>query len=649
VCAALPPPTVAPSARVAAAWVVLLVLAAPGWPDQLDDQLITLAYAHSFAADGLLRWGTGATVEGFSSFSQLSLAAGWTALGGADANVFVKILGGLAAFTLVAYAARRIPGGVAGALLLAALVGWEPSARWVFVGMETSLYALLLTVGWAGVLGAPPGVRAGLGALWLAAPTHPEGNLHFALAALVAARDRATWPTAAALGTALAAFHGLRVAYFGALLPTPYLVKIAANEVFGDQWLQIGGELLTLVGVGGAAAMFRGHPAAWLPLVVQVGLALRAEADWMGHARHIFPGVWASAVAWGATSAPRSFPARRAALLLVIVGAASLFQPPDPFFPRPHLREGIELPNPLAPLARSLDTTQREDVERLVTTTPAGGTVLLEDVGMPGNIPDVRVLDIVGLTDRDVARANAGDRTAEAALEARLRRAPDRPVLARRMVYGEGEPARPIPWIPLPKPQHVPYPQGTALWYRLSPEQPSADTVSRRWAALHDRYPSQGPVAWYHAMHEAAEGRLPTGVAVAERMGARFPSDPLTFALRSALFAPFPMESYAEPPRTLRQFSRPVRRGDVGGLAVLLRVDPDLDQGQLVRLSWSCGGEAAVVRTQGFTRAALPAWTCAEDTARLRVEAVDDRPRRLLPESLLVGFARLPVEEGNPK
>jgi hypothetical protein len=98
------------------------------------------------------------------------------------------------------------------------------------------------------------------------------------------------------------------------------------------------------------------------------------------------------------------------------------------------------------------------------------------------------------------------------------------------------------------------------------------------------------------------------------------------------------MDEFSEPPRTLKQTSRVLSRRDAAGLDLVVGVEPFVDAGQLVRLSWSCGGAESVVATQGTIRAPLPAWSCDADEARLVVEALDGRPERALPTALFVGL-----------
>ncbi|MDP2315354.1 MAG: hypothetical protein Q8P41_20825 [Pseudomonadota bacterium] len=626
--------------------VTLVWLGAPAWPQQLDDQLITLAFAHEWAAHGLPRWGTGSVVEACSSFLQLALAAGWIAIGGGDANLFVKVLGALAGLALVAFAALRVPRHAAGVLVLAALVTWEPLAWWTFAGMETTLSALLLTVGWVGVLHGGSdrgrlavGPVAGLGALWLAATAHPEGNLHFALgAAILGVRGDARARRAVVVyALALAGWHALRVAYFGHLLPTPYLVKMAGNDPLGDQWGQWGLELVTLAGLGAVCLVaFPARPLALLPLLVQCALELRAEPDWMGHARHLVPGVCATVVAWTTDATPRPLGRRPILALLAVIGLAGLLEPPGVTHGGLEPRDARSLVSPARWFGAALDTTQLEDVVWIVESAPWNGSVLLEDVGMTGNIAGVDIVDLVGLTDREIALAWLGDEAVEARLRRRFALAP--PSLVRRMRYGNDQWARDVPWMELPVPERATYPQGTALRYRLDPARPTDEQVAARWAALYARYPSQGPVAWHHALSEARQGRLVAAARIAATATRRFPTDPTLAALPASLFAPFELDTFADLPSATRQVSRPLPRAEAAGLALTVAVQPVSDEGQLVHVRWSCDAPEMTVVVHDTTTVPLPGWACAGADARLLVEALDDRPRRPLPREIYVGL-----------
>ncbi|MDP2305471.1 MAG: hypothetical protein Q8P18_05545 [Pseudomonadota bacterium] len=632
----------------------LVVLGAPAWPQQIDDQLITLAFAHEWAATGHLRWGTGEVVEACSSFLQLSLATAWIALGGEDANLFVKRLAVLCGCATVVFAARRVPRSAVGLVLLLALVTWEPIAWWSFAGMETTIFALLLTVGWAtllspsgltpsgvGLLGSGPVLS--LAALWLAAIARPEGNLHYALGALVLAVRGESRARRAIVVTGIALFtwHALRVSYFGHVFPTPYLVKMAATDPFGPQWGQWGWELLTLGGIGAVLLVgFRFRPLALVPFLVQCVVELRAEADWMGHARYLLPGVCATVVAWAACAPPRALGRRSLAGLLAIVGLASALEPPSVTLEGIALRSAWDLTTPSRWFHTALDTTQLEDVTWIVESAPWDSAVMLEDVGMPGNVAGVRIIDLVGLTDRGIALAWLDPEGTDASLRARFSGA-GAPALVRRMKYGDDSFARPVPWLRLPSAQPVTYPQGTALQFRLTKGRPTPEEIGRRWAALHARYPSQGPLTWYYTLDLARRGHLVDAARVAAAATRRFPADRLLEALPYALFAPFDIDDSHEPLAPLRQTGRPIPRAEAAGLALLLAVEPMPDEGQLVTVRWSCDGPVSTVLVRGPTSMPLPGWACSDDTARILVEGLDQRPHRPLPRHVYAGLTLL--------
>jgi hypothetical protein len=629
--------------RALVAALALACLAAPAWPQQIDDQMITLAFARAWAETGLIQWNTGAVVEACSSALQLSLATVYLLAGGPDANMFVKVLALLAGLATVVFASFVLPMRRSGHLLLAALVVWEPLAWWSAAGMETTLTTLLLAVGWTtvgpGLLRPPASGRGdpsplGLGALLLAATSHPEGNLHFVLGAAVAWWSGMRWRWLLGFGAALALYHVWRITTYGAVLPTPWLVKIASNPSFGGQWEQVGWSLLSAGGIAAAALAFRGRPLALVPLAVQLVLALRAEADWMGHARHLLPGVVASALMFARGEERAVGRVGWLVLPLALAGGAVA----SPGLEGLQRRALVPVLTPLQWYGAALDTTQLEDVAWMVENAPTNGTVITEDVGMPGNIPGIRVLDLVGLTDRDVALASAGDEAAYERIATRLQGPPDRPALVRRMRYGgEGTP-RPIPWLKLPEPTTRSYPQGTALWYRMTETRPSPQTIAWRWALLHQHFPSQGPVAWYHAMAEADLGRLAVAARVADEMRAQFPRDPVMEALGAALYASFSLEDFDTIPSVLRQVSRPIPKSEAPKLLVDVSVSPSDGEGQLVVVRWSCMDNGDSVVIKGDERIALPTWTCPGEEATLVTEVLDDRPRRPLARSLYVAL-----------
>jgi hypothetical protein len=206
---------------------------------QLDDAYISYRYARNLV-DGLgLVYNAGERVEGFTNLLWTLLVAGGVALG-LDAPVVGHALGlASAAGLLVATAAytatglareRQLAAPVAAALVLVA-----PAFRhWATLGMETPLFALLVTAGLAAHARGRIGAAAAFASL--ATLTRPEGAV---LAAVVfAAELAAAWRRGgpAALGRALrwplayasllAALTIFRLAYYGAPLPNTFYAKV---------------------------------------------------------------------------------------------------------------------------------------------------------------------------------------------------------------------------------------------------------------------------------------------------------------------------------------------------------------------------------------------------------------------------------------
>jgi hypothetical protein len=215
------------------------------------------------------------------------------------------------------------------------------------------------------------------------------------------------------IGGALSTFAGyqfLRVLYFGELLPTPFLVKVQENPFELDtlwQWLQ---ELASCIGVAGVLLLSRSPatPLVLIPFLIQSGVELVADTDWMGHGRLLLPGVAASACAWAVSTEPRVLSHWQAALISVLVLVGSLLDPPGMGKPALSLRPVDTYLHPLHTLSLPLDSPGFEDIRWLIRNVPDGAMVFTGDVGMVGNLPGIRVVDLNGLTNRKIALFNLG-------------------------------------------------------------------------------------------------------------------------------------------------------------------------------------------------------------------------------------------------
>lgn len=213
----------------------------------IDDAFIPLRYAANWLAGHGPVFNPGERVEGYTDFSWVAAGLGALAAG-IDPLGFYRSLGLVAGAALAAAApwlSRRLgPGKPAWLAALAApLLGLStPLAVWSFGGMETSLFALLVTAGVVLASSPPARPAAATALLVLACLTRPEGHLFLGagLAALVVPREtrRAGLACAAAAAAALVPYHLWRLAYYGSLLPNTFTAKVGSTA---DQlWRGIG-------------------------------------------------------------------------------------------------------------------------------------------------------------------------------------------------------------------------------------------------------------------------------------------------------------------------------------------------------------------------------------------------------------------------
>ncbi|MCA9698524.1 MAG: hypothetical protein KC431_13430, partial [Myxococcales bacterium] len=244
-----------------AAFVVCVVLLLPSVLRErwlTDDALISFRYVDNFLAGAGLVFNIGERLEAFSSplmlfilalFQQLGVSPTWTS----------QILGITATIVELAliFVVLRPYGRVPMAAILAGLLFVDDRIVWVWAtgGLETSLYAMLLTASLTlAVLQRRDGkpeklaTTAGVVHLLLAA-ARPEGLLFFAIylgACLLAARsgDRKAWKRAMSRTVSIVVIGVFvllmaRWFYYGALLPHSYYAKIAGVPVaeFGRGYL----------------------------------------------------------------------------------------------------------------------------------------------------------------------------------------------------------------------------------------------------------------------------------------------------------------------------------------------------------------------------------------------------------------------------
>jgi arabinofuranosyltransferase len=426
------------------------------WGFVQDDAYISLRYAWFFAHGEGLVFNPGERVEGFTNLSWTVLAATFIRLG-IDPLDGIRVVGGLSALALVAlvwyeaggehWRTSRRAAWAAGAA--AALISsFTTLAVWAVAGMEQSFFCLLLFAGYCFFVRGRYPQAAGV---WvLAAFTRPEAPLAFALAAALRIVDIARTPRRptrdelSALIIFVAGFAALmlyRLLYFGELAPNTFFVKGVANfashshgltemrkflefdaigvslgmafiGILGTLWmpprvadegdpharrpreeaafgaLYLVGMLYYLIRVGGdLLPMFR----LYMPLLPFIALWSGRAVEWLASLVLVReddlerkPGERSSAGAILAAGAT-----------LVIAGTAAYGYKTS--FDHPEFKGTvIALDKCHGTAGRYLQAVAKQRQKRI--------TVLAQDMGMtPWVAPDVRFVDVIGLTDHTVA------------------------------------------------------------------------------------------------------------------------------------------------------------------------------------------------------------------------------------------------------
>ena len=381
------------------------------WGQICDDAFIVFRYADNVAAGVGPVWNRGERVEGFSSPLWLGLMVVGKVLG-ADLPVRAAGLGvGFSALCLVlvhrlAFALSRSRIVAAAACAASALLA--PSYYWAPAGLETALFATLVT-GAAWSLAAPSTWRwvpvAAL--LCLARPEGPLLACALGGMAGLAHGRQALRPgrVVLALGPGLA-WLGFRLAYFGAWLPNTYYAKATGallsrleSGLIYSMWA-LAALVATAATMWVAGIVHRKSLAAGALAVLELAIVVAAGGDWMWHGRmlvSVLPPLVAVAVA-GIAHAPSR---RRFVLVLVCVLGWSGFLPGatlivDAFaggrLPPTAYQEGRMVS---AALAAAHFIAENYPAEALVAVNHAGA--------LPHALPNP-ALDMTGLCDRHIAR-----------------------------------------------------------------------------------------------------------------------------------------------------------------------------------------------------------------------------------------------------
>ena len=433
------------------------------WCYTNDDAFITYRYGRQLASGHGPYFNPGEHVEGYTNPLQMLSVAAIVRWFGADAaHVMTKCLGVLygagtvvltffTALTLLTFSRLGLARAwvQAGALLAAIMVSLSPDfAVNCTSGLETSQFALLmLLAGYLGVRELMDGKARGSAIVFaLLVLARPEGVLVFAgywlVCAVAEARVllRGTAASAnvsfvkrcmqsqevgrlVASGVVVSLVFALQMGmrfhlYDGELLPNTFYAK-RGGFFRGSTWGYLYGGLLNplfgygglIVGVGGCLMGLRRLPRALLVIVSVVvaggGITAMTGIDWMvGHRLAVpyLPAVAILLVLGWIVLAARVFPAKGTQVAAVLCAAILI---PTGWWLQGDAREKVN--EEILVRARGYVTGHAALAEWVGGRAAPGDTIAVMDIGIIGYICfDQRILDVSGLTDRFIAKAEGG-------------------------------------------------------------------------------------------------------------------------------------------------------------------------------------------------------------------------------------------------
>lgn len=411
--------------------LVLAVTVGWAWALKLDyladDAFISFRYARNLATGQGLVYNPGERVEGYTNFLEVVVLAALHRLG-ADLVVAgrgLSLLGGAAAVVLAwALACRGLRGRETPGLVAAGLVAVNPyHAAWAGAGLETTLFSALLAAAALPLVGVETTARrfllvSGLGLLL--ALTRPEGvPLYAVLLACAAAsapgdlraRARAIVPGLALFALVGGAYFVARWLYFGDVLPNTFHAKSAfsANHVRrGLAYLRdFDGNAFVLCAVplvvAGAwsAARRRLVPLLAVPLAV-LAIVVVEGGDGLPMYRFVVPAVpfLAALATLGIELAGERLGRTGLALgtgVAALVGVLSFYPNRDTQLLNYVYQRNYEVP------------AWSASGRALGRSFPPGTTLAAVPIGAVGYYSGLPVIDMVGLTDRTIARAKVAD------------------------------------------------------------------------------------------------------------------------------------------------------------------------------------------------------------------------------------------------
>jgi tetratricopeptide (TPR) repeat protein len=374
-----------------------------------DDAYISLRYATNLVEGHGLVFNPGERVEGYSNFAWTMLLALVVRLGlpPIPAATWMGIAFALGTILVASRFARAIEGrwGTAAVGTAALLAGTSAFALWCTGGLETAMFAFWVTAGLE--RGLAPGVseRGRLAAPLLlagAALTRPDGALIAALWLAVRAASgarRELLREAAILAALMLPYAAWKLWYYGDLLPNTYYAKAGTSAEYFARGVDYAREYF------GAYALWGVVPALALAALRHGGarsVEARLLVVWTGYAAYIVliggdvlhvHRFWLGILPIGAVLVARGVawrPAVAAAVLAAIVAVGLVRN-----------WNGI----------RERRRTEIGFVENMAQTgvwlganLPKGSRVAITTIGAVGYFSRLTVIDMLGLTDREIAR-----------------------------------------------------------------------------------------------------------------------------------------------------------------------------------------------------------------------------------------------------
>lgn len=396
-----------------------------------DDAFITFRYARNFAEGQGMVFNPGERVEGLTNLAWALVLAPFAH---GDILLAAQVIGlGCLVLTLVLlslWAKDEGFGPVGTALALGPMVLLPSVPYWSVQGLETPAVMLLVTLGWTRYRKEAQSGGAFLSgpAMGLAPAFRPDAAMLPMLVGLyhLVQRESPRWSrrTLASAGAVLlggAGLVGLKLAWFGALLPNTLNAKVrAVNTIWGLQyvlsWLQTPTPsfsiLATLAVFWGLTSRRTALPAlVWL---AYVAMAIAVNGDLMSNYRLLVP-AWpalcgALAYAGESVAAKGAVPAGMAALVALGTAAPGLWVT-DVRFPRnpDHFpRTSAVIARVQAPLlhpegqpswGRGLRPYWPEAHAWMLVNAPDSAVISFSELGLFSWTNRQRVLDPLGLTE----------------------------------------------------------------------------------------------------------------------------------------------------------------------------------------------------------------------------------------------------------